>query len=55
MATTAVRAVAAALTVGALAACAAGTSPVEACVEHSLEEGVDRADAEAACEQAVPD
>ena len=36
-----------------LTACSAGTSPVEACVEHSIEEGVDRAAAEAACEDAV--
>jgi hypothetical protein len=36
-----------------LTECSAGTWPVEACVEHSVEEGVDRAAAEAACETAV--
>ena len=47
------RAVAAGLAVAALTACAAGQSPGEACVEHSLEEGIDRATAEAACEDVV--
>ncbi len=37
----------------ALTGCSAGQSPVEACVEHSLEEGIDRAAAEAACEDVV--
>lgn len=48
-----VRAAAAAWAVVALTACAAGTSAVEACIEHSVEEGVDRAAAEAACQDAV--
>lgn len=33
--------------------CSTGRSPVEACVEHSVEEGVGRAEARAACEEAV--
>jgi hypothetical protein len=33
-----------------LTGCSAGTSAYDSCVEHSLEEGVDRAAAEDACE-----
>ncbi len=36
-----------------LSACSTGTSPVQACVEHAVEEGVDRAAAQAACQDAV--
>jgi hypothetical protein len=36
-----------------LGGCSAGASPVAACVEHSVEEGVDLRDARAACEDAV--
>ena len=32
-----------------LTGCAAGTSAYDSCVEHSVEEGVDRAAAEDAC------
>jgi hypothetical protein len=35
----------------ALSACAGG-SPLEACVQHSVDEGVDRARAEQACRDA---
>lgn len=38
-----------------LTGCSAGTSPVDACVEHSVEEGVERAAAQEACEAAVGD
>jgi hypothetical protein len=38
-----------------LVGCSAGTSPVEACVEHSVEEGIDRAAAQDACEESVGD
>lgn len=31
--------------------CSAGTPAFDGCVEHSVEEGVDRAAAEAACER----
>jgi hypothetical protein len=41
---------AAATLVLALSAC--GTSPAEACVQHSVEEGVDRGVAEQACRDA---
>ena len=46
-------AVVAVVAVLALAGCSAGTSRVEACVEHAVEEGVDRGDALPACEDAV--
>ena len=36
-----------------LTACSVGASPVDTCVEHSVEEGVDRTAARAACEDAV--
>jgi hypothetical protein len=35
--------------------CSAGTSAVEGCVEHSVEEGVDRTTAQEACAAAVQD
>jgi hypothetical protein len=38
-----------------LTACSAGTSAVEACVSHSVEEGVDRAAAQVACEDVQQD
>jgi hypothetical protein len=38
-----------------LGGCSAGTSRVEACVEHSVEEGIDAAAAQVACEGAVGD
>jgi hypothetical protein len=38
-----------------LSACSAGTSPFESCVEHSVEEGVDRTAAEAACQDMTED
>lgn len=40
------------LTTGLLVGCA-GSSAFEQCVEHSVEEGVDRDRAETACEDAV--
>lgn len=40
------------VTVGLLAGCA-GSSSFEQCVEHSVEEGVDRERAETACDDAV--
>ena len=36
-----------------LSGCSAGTSAYDACVEHSVEEGVDRAAAQEACETVV--
>jgi hypothetical protein len=39
--------------VALIAGCSAGTSPVESCVAHALEEGVERGAAQAACEDAV--
>ena len=47
------RALLAAAAAVALAACSAGTSPIEKCVEHSVEEGVDAETARAACEDAL--
>ena len=38
-----------------LTGCSAGTSAVDACVEHSVEEGVDRAAAQEACAAVVED
>ncbi len=38
-----------------LTGCSAGASELETCVEHSVEEGVDRAAAQAACEDVVAD
>lgn len=38
-----------------LSGCSAGTSAVEACVAHSVEEGVDRATAQEACSAVVED
>ncbi len=38
-----------------LSACSAGTSPFESCEEHSVEEGVDRTAAEAACQDMTED
>ncbi len=38
-----------------LTGCSAGASPLERCVEHSVEEGVDRAAAQSACEDVVTD
>ena len=38
-----------------LTGCSAGASPLETCVEHSVEEGVDRAAARDACEAVVED
>ena len=43
----------AAIAVLALAGCSAGTSSVERCVDHAVEEGVDRGDALTACEDAL--
>ncbi len=36
-----------------LTGCSAGASELETCVEHSVEEGVDRATAQSACEDVV--
>lgn len=38
-----------------LTGCSPGIPPVEACVEHSVDEGVGRAAAQAACEDVVED
>ena len=38
-----------------LTGCSAGASPLQTCVEHSVEEGVDRAAAREACEAVVTD
>ena len=38
-----------------LTGCTPGIPPVEACVEHSMDEGVGRAAAQAACEDVVED
>jgi hypothetical protein len=49
------RLAAAAVAAVVLTGCAAGTSSLEACVAHSVEEGVDEAKARVACQDAVED
>ena len=38
-----------------LTGCSAGTPAYDSCVDHSVEEGVDRAAAEAACDDVTRD